>query len=69
MTIIVEKEQFAKSRHHMGATLCGRMPKFKDLGKETSEPWPLQPHHIDMSEVREEKFSASHQEGSNYKWG
>ena len=37
-TIIVDKEQFAKSEHHMRATLCGRMPKFKDLGKETSEP-------------------------------
>ena len=44
----------------MGSTLCERIPKFKDLGKETSEPWTLQLHHTDMSGVTEEKFPASH---------
>ena len=43
------------------------MPKFKNLMKELSEPWPSQHHHADMSGVLEGKFYATYQEWNEYK--
>ena len=67
--IIVEGEEFQESKHYERAALynCkGRMPKFKNLRNESSEPWPFPLHCVDMSRVLEEKCYAIHQEWNEY---
>ena len=50
-----DKEEFLEFVHHIGAAshYCqGRMPNYKDLGKELSRPFLVQLHHADMSGER-----------------